>query len=263
MRPHEAGAAGIERDLRGRERANRERGELLDALASRRERVGQLAGHGDDVTRGGADPCLRVGEGLRQPLEAQAKRRRDLDRVDDAAVLRARGLQVGTAHVPSDHGAHLPFRTPARDTLLQPMSMRFEVDNAMDVIPVIDLKGGVVVRARMGRRDQYLPIETPLSPTSDPVDVARGLLDVHPFATLYVADLDAIEGRGDNRATLMRLRARFPQLVLWVDNGICDRASAQDWLDAGMGRTRARQRNAARRHARPPLRGRCPRYAFA
>ena len=101
----------------------------------------------------------------------------------------------------------------------------------MDVIPVIDLKGGVVVRARMGRRDQYLPIETPLlPPTSDPVDVAGGLLDVYPFATLDVADLDAIEGRGDNRAALMRLRARFPQLVLWVDSGICDRASAQDWL---------------------------------
>ena len=105
----------------------------------------------------------------------------------------------------------------------------------MDVIPVIDLKGGVVVRARMGRRDQYLPIETPLSPTSDPVDVAGGLLDVYPFATLYVADLDAIEGRGDNRAALMRLRARFPQLVLWVDSGICDRASAQDWLDSAWG----------------------------
>ena len=79
---------------------------------------------------------------------------------------------------------------------------------------MLDLKQGAVVRARMGQRDQYRPIETPLSPTSDPVDVARGLLAVHPFATLYVADLDAIAGRGDNHAALARLRAAFPRLTL-------------------------------------------------
>src|ERR1043166_10022328 len=87
----------------------------------------------------------------------------------------------------------------------------------MEIIPVIDVMGGVVVRARMGQRDQYRPIETPLSPTSDPVDVARGLLAVHPFATLYVADLDAIAGRGDNHAALALLRAALPRLTLWVD----------------------------------------------
>lgn len=105
----------------------------------------------------------------------------------------------------------------------------------MQVIPVIDLKGGVVVRARMGRRDQYRPIETPLSPTSDPIDVARGLLSVHPFKTLYVADLDAIEGRADHRAVLARLNAAFPQLTLWVDNGIADPRDAECWLDGGWG----------------------------
>lgn len=105
----------------------------------------------------------------------------------------------------------------------------------MEIIPVVDLKGGSVVRARMGRRDQYRPIETPLSPTSDPADVARGLLSIHPFATLYIADLDAIEGRGDNRIALIRLRAEFPQLALWVDNGISDCRGAEDWLAAGWG----------------------------
>jgi phosphoribosylformimino-5-aminoimidazole carboxamide ribotide isomerase len=105
----------------------------------------------------------------------------------------------------------------------------------MDIIPVLDLKQGMVVHARMGRRNEYRPIETPLSPTSDPVDVARGLLRVHPFATLYVADLDAIARNGDNHAALTRLRASFPQVTLWVDNGICDCYSAWDWLEAGWG----------------------------
>lgn len=116
------------------------------------------------------------------------------------------------------------------------MPSRLAGGKAVEVIPVIDLMGSAVVRARMGRRDQYRPIETPLSPSSDPVDVARGLLSVHSFATLYIADLDAIAGRGDNRAALTRLRAEFPQLKLWIDNGISDRRSAEAWLDAGWGR---------------------------
>ena len=105
----------------------------------------------------------------------------------------------------------------------------------MDIIPVIDLKGGQVVRARMGQRDQYRPIETPLSPTSDPVDVTRGLLSVFPFRTLYVADLDAIERSGDSDDVLARLSVTFPALALWVDNGIAEPEAAKRWLAATHG----------------------------
>jgi phosphoribosylformimino-5-aminoimidazole carboxamide ribotide isomerase len=100
----------------------------------------------------------------------------------------------------------------------------------MQVIPVLDLKDGMVVRAQMGERDRYRPIETPLAATSDPVDVARGLLSVHPFQTVYIADLDAIEGRGNNDAAIESIRQAFPQTSLWVDNGIADPASASAWL---------------------------------
>jgi len=103
----------------------------------------------------------------------------------------------------------------------------------MEIIPVIDLKGGVVVRARMGQRDQYRPIETPLSATSDPVDVVRGLLSVSAFRTLYVADLDAIERKGDARTALARVKSAFPQLDVWVDNGLAGADAARAFLDAG------------------------------
>jgi phosphoribosylformimino-5-aminoimidazole carboxamide ribotide isomerase len=105
----------------------------------------------------------------------------------------------------------------------------------MNVIPVLDLRGGVVVRAQMGQRDRYRPIVTPLAPTSDPVDVMRGLLTVHAFTTFYMADLDAIEGTGDNAKVLHRLRAEFPTLAFWIDNGVADVAAAQRWLDADLG----------------------------
>src|SRR6516225_10097070 len=80
----------------------------------------------------------------------------------------------------------------------------------MEVIPVIDLKDGVVVHARMGMRSAYAPIETALSPTSRPNDVARGLMSIFPFKKFYVADLNAIENKGNNHEALKRLCAEFP-----------------------------------------------------
>ena len=92
----------------------------------------------------------------------------------------------------------------------------------MPVIPVVDLIAGQVVRAKLGDRDGYRPIVTPLAATSDPVDVVAGLLRLARFPTLYVADLDAIRGRGDNFAAFAKLRAAFPGLALWIDNGAAD-----------------------------------------
>jgi HisA/HisF family protein len=105
----------------------------------------------------------------------------------------------------------------------------------MEIIPVLDLMGGAVVRAHMGQRDQYRPIETPLSRTSAPVDVARGLMGVHPFRTLYVADLDAIGGGSGNDGALGGLRQALPGVTLWVDNGIADAARAEAWLGRDLG----------------------------
>jgi phosphoribosylformimino-5-aminoimidazole carboxamide ribotide isomerase len=105
----------------------------------------------------------------------------------------------------------------------------------MEVIPVIDLKDGVVVHARMGMRSAYAPIESSLSPTSRPNNVARGLLSIFPFTKFYVADLDAIENKGDNNAALRQLSLEFPDIVFWVDAGIADAYDAERWLEAGLG----------------------------
>lgn len=105
----------------------------------------------------------------------------------------------------------------------------------MQAIPVIDLMGGEVVRARMGDRASYRPLRSPLSPTSDPIAVVRGLLAVHPFPTLYVADLDAIQRIGDNFPALRRVRAEFPALQMWVDNGAADAAAIEALISADLG----------------------------
>jgi uncharacterized protein related to proFAR isomerase len=105
----------------------------------------------------------------------------------------------------------------------------------LQAIPVIDLLRSQVVRARMGDRATYRPLASPLSPTSDAVDVVRGLLSVHPFSTLYVADLDAIQGAGDNLPTLHRIRAEFPRLRMWIDNGAADAAALDALIGADLG----------------------------
>ncbi|HEY5226285.1 MAG TPA: HisA/HisF-related TIM barrel protein [Methylovirgula sp.] len=100
----------------------------------------------------------------------------------------------------------------------------------MEIIPVIDLKGGEVVRAERGARHLYAPIRTPLSPTSHPVDVVAGFLALHDFRAIYIADLDAIEGKGDHGAAIDALEAEFPSVSFWVDPGIVDLRQARDFL---------------------------------
>jgi phosphoribosylformimino-5-aminoimidazole carboxamide ribotide isomerase len=99
----------------------------------------------------------------------------------------------------------------------------------MQVIPVIDLKGGRVVHARGGARERYEPIRSALCAGSAPLAVAEALLDLHPFAALYVADLDAIERRGDNVPEVAALREAFPQVEIWVDSGLSDAAACRAW----------------------------------
>ena len=105
----------------------------------------------------------------------------------------------------------------------------------MQVIPVVDLMHGQVVHARKGDRASYRPLNSPLSPTSDAVDVVRGLLAVYPFPTLYVADLDAIQGNGDNVRTLRRIRAEFAALQIWLDNGASASAAIAALIGADLG----------------------------
>ncbi len=90
---------------------------------------------------------------------------------------------------------------------------------SVQIIPVIDLMDGRVVHARGGRRGEYEPIRTPLCTGAGPEDIVGALLALHVFRTIYVADLDAILGRGANGETLTRLRDRFSQIEFWVDAG--------------------------------------------
>jgi phosphoribosylformimino-5-aminoimidazole carboxamide ribotide isomerase len=100
----------------------------------------------------------------------------------------------------------------------------------MDIIPVIDIRNGVAVRAVAGRRAEYRPLVSPLARTSAPLDVAQGLMSLAAFRALYIADLDAIEGRGDNLAAVREMARRFPHARLWIDAGFRRADDAGGWL---------------------------------
>jgi len=102
----------------------------------------------------------------------------------------------------------------------------------MNVIPVIDILNGRVVRAVRGDRKSYQPIQSALCHSSDPLAVARILCRHCATNRLYVADLDALQGGVSQIATLHALLDAEPQLELWLDAGFADLTVADAVLQA-------------------------------
>lgn len=103
----------------------------------------------------------------------------------------------------------------------------------MQIIPVIDIKDGIVVHARRGRRAEYAPLNSPLVEGCEPVAVARALCALCRTTSLYVADLDALAGRPVNEATLAALAS---VAAPWVDAGATTPAAAAALHRAGVAR---------------------------
>jgi phosphoribosylformimino-5-aminoimidazole carboxamide ribotide isomerase len=89
----------------------------------------------------------------------------------------------------------------------------------MRLIPVIDVKNGVVVHAQRGQRDNYLPINSLLSPSSNIYAVIDAFLQLDDFKIIYIADLNAITQQGDNRALIYAVLQHYPSIHFWLDAG--------------------------------------------
>lgn len=104
----------------------------------------------------------------------------------------------------------------------------------MNLIPVIDLLKGQVVRAVRGNRQAYRPIESALCASSDPVTVARILCEHCTAQQLYVADLDALQGGAAQIAVVQQLLKALPGIELWLDVGFADASQARAlWGEVG------------------------------
>ena len=89
----------------------------------------------------------------------------------------------------------------------------------MKIIPVIDLKDGVVVHAHLGLRDQYQPIHTQLCQSAELFKVMEAFLTLADFDCFYIADLNAITGQGHHQALINELLKTYPQKTFWIDSG--------------------------------------------
>jgi len=89
----------------------------------------------------------------------------------------------------------------------------------MHVVPVLDLKDGVVVLADGGQRDRYQPIATPLCKDPRPGAVLDAFLGVFGFRAFYIADLDAIEHGSPNLRAITDLARSQPAIEFWLDGG--------------------------------------------
>ena len=90
----------------------------------------------------------------------------------------------------------------------------------MLIIPVLDLSRGLVVHAKQGERNLYQPVTSVISSSSEPESVLSAFLELYPFRTIYIADLDAIQRTGDQSTLIKELSITFAQCEFWVDAGI-------------------------------------------
>ncbi len=104
----------------------------------------------------------------------------------------------------------------------------------MELIPVVDLKGGRAVHARRGQRASYAPVTGIYGSGDDVAALARALRDRLGVRRLYVADLDALTGAAEVSPLLGPL-ARL-DLELWVDAGVQSADAAHALLAAGAAR---------------------------
>lgn len=100
----------------------------------------------------------------------------------------------------------------------------------MQVLPVLDLMQGQVVRGIAGQRESYRPVQSVLTPSSEPLEVANAFKSRLGLTQFYVADLDAIQFRSPQLSKLIDLAEAFPGF--WLDSGIRTAADIPERLEA-------------------------------
>lgn len=94
----------------------------------------------------------------------------------------------------------------------------------MELIPVMDLLDGQVVHAVGGNRERYQPFHASRYIFDTPRDLAQAWIEDWDPIAIYVADLNSIEGRGDNRKSIAEFSGLTTRFL--VDAGF------RNWRDS-------------------------------
>jgi phosphoribosylformimino-5-aminoimidazole carboxamide ribotide isomerase len=90
------------------------------------------------------------------------------------------------------------------------------VQSVSAVVPVLDLMIGQIVLAIAGNRDAYRPVNSRLTHSSQPLDVAQAIFNQTGCDCLYLADIDSFAGANLNWTVYNQLLNRG--FGLWVDS---------------------------------------------
>lgn len=107
----------------------------------------------------------------------------------------------------------------------------------MDIVGVVDIRGGRAVHARGGRRSDYRAVECVAGTTiraGDAAALAEAYVSRFGLTQVYVADLDAIAGDALQRPALSAIAAVTPSL--WIDSGTTTTDAALEAIAAGASR---------------------------
>jgi phosphoribosylformimino-5-aminoimidazole carboxamide ribotide isomerase len=102
----------------------------------------------------------------------------------------------------------------------------------LKVIPVLDILNGITVHAVKGQRSQYQPLQSNLTKSTSPIEVAK-IFKTLGFTKLYIADLDAII---DCRTSFGSIKQVSDEsgLELLVDAGITSLERARRLMQSGV-----------------------------
>lgn len=108
----------------------------------------------------------------------------------------------------------------------------FQMGFRMQILPVLDIQQGQVVRGVGGRRHEYRPILSKWTPSTEPLALAEAMHQAYGFRSFYVADLDAIGGSTPSWVLYAHLRDRGFELA--ADAGVHEVGDGQRLREAGV-----------------------------
>ncbi|MHA1265285.1 MAG: HisA/HisF-related TIM barrel protein [Candidatus Helarchaeota archaeon] len=103
----------------------------------------------------------------------------------------------------------------------------------MRLIPVLDILNAQVVHGKKGERDKYAPVQSVLTSSVNPLEVAQAFKTNFPITELYIADLDAILTKKFQCSYLEAILSKT-NLQIMIDAGIQNLPVAENLIKRGV-----------------------------
>ena len=90
------------------------------------------------------------------------------------------------------------------------------------IIPVVDIRNGVAVRAVSGDRKNYKQLDNLAFKPNDLCRIIEVLLKLSRSNILYIANLNGVAGDDSYDCILYKVMREFGEVEIWIDNGFRD-----------------------------------------